>query len=64
MKEQGIIQFLRFLISAIIGFWLVHRLNMEGFIVVVFFFGIYIAVSIFIEIIRKYIFSKQSKNKD
>ncbi len=60
MKEQGIIQLLRFLISAIIGFWLVHRLNMEGFIVVVFFFGIYIAVSIFIELIRRNFFKNNN----
>ncbi len=62
MKEQGIIQLLRFFISAIIGFYIVHRLDMEGIIVVVFFFGIYIAVSIFIEIIRKYFFQKNKNN--
>lgn len=62
MKEQGIIQVLRFFISAVIGFYLVHRLDMDGFIVVVFFFGIYIAVSIFIEIIRKYFFQKNKNN--
>ncbi len=61
MKEQGVIQFLRFIISAVLGFWLVHRMEMEGFIVIIFFFGIYIAVSIFIEIIRKFFFSKSTK---
>jgi hypothetical protein len=64
MKEDSIIQFLRFIISAVLGFWLVHRLEMEGFIVIIFFFGIYIAVSIFIEIIRKFFFSKSTKNKN
>lgn len=63
MKKQRIIDFLRFIISAILGFWLVNRLKMEGFIVIVFFFGIYIAVSIFIEIIRRLFFQNQQKNK-
>jgi len=63
MKENSIIQFLRFIISATLGFWLVHRLELDGFIVLIFFFGIYIAVSIFLEIIRKIFFKNKQNNK-
>ena len=57
------IKFLRYFISAIIGFWLVHYLELEGFIVIFFFFGIYIAISILLEIIRK-IFTPKNSNKE
>jgi len=64
MKENGIIHFLRFIISAILGFRLIHEFELEGIIPFLAFFGIYIAVSILLEIIRKLLFSKQSKNKN
>ncbi|OQX99781.1 MAG: hypothetical protein B6I20_09655 [Bacteroidetes bacterium 4572_117] len=47
------INILRVVISAIIGYWLSVELALEGFIRFVFFFGIFIVVSIIIEIIRK-----------
>lgn len=47
------INVLRIVISAIVGYWLSVELGLEGFIRFLFFFGIFIAVSILLEIIRK-----------
>ncbi|RLD75681.1 MAG: hypothetical protein DRJ10_14835 [Bacteroidetes bacterium] len=49
------INILRIVISAIIGYWISKILDLEGFIQFLFFFGIFIAVSILLEIIRKII---------
>jgi len=50
------INILRVVISAIVGYWIVKKFDIEGFIQFVFFFGIFIAVSSIIEIIRKLIY--------
>ncbi|MBN2758501.1 MAG: hypothetical protein JXR51_15110 [Bacteroidales bacterium] len=52
---------LRIIISAILGYWLVNELNIEGFTQFIFFFGIFIAVSIIIEIIRKIVLKFKNK---
>jgi len=57
------INVLRVVISAIIGYWLYIELALEGFIVFVFFFGIFIAVSILLEIIRKMIERNKFQNR-
>ncbi len=64
MKESSIIQALRFVISAIAGYFGMHYFEIDGFVLIFYFFGIYIAVSIIIEIIRKFFASKQSKSKN
>ncbi len=57
------INILRILISAVIGYWLSVELELDGFIRFLFFFGIFIAVSILIEIIRKIIVRIKLKNR-
>ncbi|RLD67476.1 MAG: hypothetical protein DRI95_04735 [Bacteroidetes bacterium] len=57
------INILRILISAVIGYWLSVELALDGFIRFLFFFGIFIAVSILIEIIRKIIVRIKLKNR-
>lgn len=57
------INVLRVVISAIIGYWIYIELALEGFIVFVFFFGIFIAVSILFEIIKKMIERKNFQNR-
>ncbi len=57
------INVLRIVISAIIGYWLYIELDLEGFMVFVFFFGIFIVVSILLEIIRKMVERKKFQNR-
>ncbi len=49
------INVLRVVISAVLSYWISIKLDLEGFIRFLFFFGIFIAVSILIEIVRKII---------
>ena len=55
---------LRVVISAIIGYWVYKELALEGFVLFIFFFGIFIAVSILLEIIRKVIENIKNKIKE
>jgi hypothetical protein len=57
------INVLRVVISAIIGYWIYKELALEGFVLFLFFFGIFIAVSILLEIIRKVIENIKNKGK-
>ena len=57
------INVLRILISAVIGYWLSVVLALDGFIRFLFFFGIFIAVSIMIEIVRIIIARIKLKNR-
>ncbi len=56
------INILRVVISAIIGYWIVKKYNIEGFVQFVFFFGIFIAVSSIIEIVKKLILKLKNKS--
>ena len=56
------INILRVVISAILGYWIVKEFNIEGFIQFIFFFGIFIAVSSIIEIIRKLVLKNKNTN--
>lgn len=58
------INVLRVVISAIIGYWVYKELALEGFVLFIFFFGIFIAVSILLEIIRKVIENIKNKIKE
>ena len=58
------INVLRVVISAIIGYWVYKELALEGFVLFLFFFGIFIAVSILLEIIRKVIENIRNKQKE
>jgi hypothetical protein len=49
---------LRILFSAVIGYVVTERLNMVGFIRIIFFFGVYIVVSLILEIVFK-LFQKE-----
>lgn len=57
------INILRIIISAIIGYWLSVELALDGFIRFLFFFGIFIAVSILLEIMRKMIVRINFQNR-
>jgi len=58
------INILRVVISSIIGYWIVRKFDIEGFVQFVFFFGIFIAVSSIIEIVRKLILKLKNKTVD
>jgi len=52
-----LVHIIRILLSAIIGYYFSEELELEGMIRIVFFFGVYIVVSITIELIKR-IFTK------
>lgn len=53
MKEFNI-QLLRIVIAAPLGFWIIDALDLwEGIFPALFFFGVYVVVSLLIEIFRK-----------
>ena len=54
---------LRVLISAVIGYFVYKTLELDGFVLFIFFFGIFIAVSILLEIIRKVIENIRNKRE-
>jgi len=57
------INVLRIVISAIIGYWISEELALEGFTRFIFFFGIFIVISILIEIIRKIVKRTSFQNR-
>lgn len=58
------INILRVIISAILGYWIYKELALDGFVLFIFFFGIFIAVSILLEIIRKVFENIKNKAKN
>ncbi len=53
---------LTIIISAIIGFYISSEMELEGMIVFIFFFGIFIIVGLIIELLFKYIGAIKKKS--
>ncbi len=62
-KSEKLKKALQVIISAIIGWKVVHLLELTTFFSVLFFLGIYIVVSLIIEMIWRLIYKVRRKNK-